>query len=267
MTSHQHPRRFVSAWLVAALVGAAPAPAVAWGAVGHRITGAVAEQLLTPTTARAVAAILQPGETLADAANWADYIRSRPEWKRADPWHYVTALDGAPYSPDAAPPEGDAVTALASYRLVLRDPATGEVERREALRWVLHLVGDLHQPLHVGCRADRGGNDYKVTVWGADGRPTAANIHSVWDRALVIADPRPFGDVARELVGKVGPGDANPDPLAWVAESSALCRALYPADPNVTPEYVAAWHPVALDRLRRAGARIAAVLNEALGDR
>jgi hypothetical protein len=164
---------------VAAVAAALPSPALGWGKTGHRLVGAVADQYLSGLARAHVKQILGV-ETLDEASTWPDEMKSNPDpfWQRtASPWHYVT-VGGFAY--DHAPDEGDAMTALERYSGVLRDPNASREDKQTALRFIVHIVGDLHQPLHAGKPGDRGGNDVKVTWFG---RPT--NLHAVWDSALV----------------------------------------------------------------------------------
>jgi hypothetical protein len=134
-------------------------PAFAWGQNGHRVTGALAEPLLSRKAKAQITAILG-NESLAEASTWADEMRSSPEefWqKTASPWHYVTVPEGKTYVEVGAPPEGDAYTALKQFAVTLKDPKATLAEKQLALRFSIHIIGDLHQPLHVGTRGDRGG--------------------------------------------------------------------------------------------------------------
>ncbi len=161
---------------LAAAAALLPSPALAWGKTGHRVVAAIAQTQLSGLAWAHIREILGPGENLVDAANWPDEMRSDPAkyWqKTTPPWHYVT-LNGIIY--DQAPPEGDALEALDHFRKVLQDPSASLADKQTALRFVVHIVGDLHQPLHVGKCCDRGGNEVKVTYFG---KPT--NLHSVWD--------------------------------------------------------------------------------------
>ena len=255
--------------LVALLCCAVPAsPALAWGQTGHRVTAAIADQYLSGV-ARANVQLLLGTESLARAATWPDDMRSDPAefWqKTASPFHYVTVPAGSSRAATGAPPEGDAVTALARFRDVLRDPNASLEDKRLALRFTIHIIGDLHQPLHAGRPGDRGGNDVKVTLFGA---PT--NLHSVWDSGMIDARSLSHTELAGWLVGAITPDEviawSNPDPEIWIAESVALRETLYPAGVNPKLSYAYAYqHGAALDgRLSRGGVRIAAYLNRLFG--
>lgn len=256
-------RRFILALLCCALPAS---PAFAWGQTGHRVTGAIAENYLSGVARANVRLLLGP-ESLAQAATWPDEMRSDQAefWqKTADPWHYVTVPAGSTHAATGSPPEGDAVAALARFAETLRNPASSPPDKRLALRFVVHIIGDLHQPLHAGRPGDRGGNDVKVT-WFGD--PT--NLHSVWDSKMLDSRQLSHSELAGWLAGSIAPEQviawSNPDPEAWIAESVALRETVYPADPKLSYAYPYR-HRDALDgRLSRAGVRIAAYLNRVFG--
>jgi hypothetical protein len=258
-------RRFIIALLCVALPAS---PALAWGQTGHRVTGAIADHYLSGV-ARANVQLLLGTETLAQAATWPDDMRSDPSefWqKTASPWHYVTVPAGSTHASTGAPPEGDAVTALARFATILRDPKASAADRRMALRFTIHIIGDLHQPLHAGRPGDRGGNDVKVSWFGE-----ASNLHSVWDSGMIDSRQLSHSELAEWLAGAITPEQviawSDPDPEAWVAESVALRETLYPAGVNPKLSYAYAYqHGAEVDgRLERAGVRIAAYLNKIFG--
>ncbi|MBW6527954.1 S1/P1 nuclease [Sphingomonas sp. RHCKR7] len=250
---------------LAALAALLPAPALAWGKTGHRVVAQIADARLTPRAHRAVKAILGV-ETLAEASNWPDTMRSDPApfWQReSTPWHYVTVPPGKRYAEVGAPPEGDAVTALTRFGATLRDPRASLADRQRALRFVVHIVGDLHQPLHAGDGSDRGGNDRKVTFFGR-----ATNLHSVWDSALVDDEQLSFTEMTAWLSARVTPVQARDwavtDPRVWIAESSALRDRVYPAagEDALSYRYVYENTPRMELQLEKGGVRLAAYLNE-----
>lgn len=236
--------------------------ALAWGKTGHRVTGALAEPWLTPEARAAVREILGV-ETLAEASTWPDEMRSAPGafWQEtANPWHYVTVPPGRRYAEVGAPPEGDAVTALARFARTLRDPGASRAERQLALRFAVHLVADLHQPLHVGNGRDRGGNDFEVRWFG---RPS--NLHRLWDTQLVEHEKLSFSEWAAWLGARITPEQAvawsDADPRVWIAESAALRDRVYPEERDLSWDYAFEHLPALKERLSRAGVRIAAWLN------
>lgn len=151
----------------------------AWGKLGHRLTAKLAERHLTEQAAAAVKELLDEGETLADASMWAD-IHKR-EIKGSAPWHFVNVpLDEPRYDARFCPTGGCVVSKIAEFRKVLEDRSKPRAERQQALRFLVHLIGDLHQPLHVGDNGDRGGNSTQVQFF-----KRGSNMHAVWDTLLL----------------------------------------------------------------------------------
>lgn len=258
-------RRYVFALLCCAIPAG---PAFAWGQTGHRVTGAVADHYLSGL-ARANIQLLLGTESLAQAATWPDEMKSDPAefWqKTASPFHYVTVPTGSSRASAGAPPEGDGVTALARFAATLRNPNASLEEKRLALRFSIHIVGDLHQPLHAGRPGDRGGNDVKVSWFG-----DPSNLHSVWDSGMIDSRQLSHSELAGWLVAAIRPEQvvawSSADPEVWIAESVALRETVYPAGVNPKLSYLYAYqHGAELDgRLSRAGVRIAAYLNRIFG--
>ena len=265
------PRRIA---FLALLLGLSAAPAVnAWGEEGHRIVGHLAESGLT-SPARAEVSRLLAGEaepTLAGVSIWADQVREQPAWRHTASWHWVNLPRETPCSFDAdrdCRPRQCIVGAIREQLGVLSDRRKPDAKRREALKFVTHFVGDVHQPFHAGFADDRGGNLEQVR-WQQRGW----NLHALWDSAMVKQAGLAPADYARQLRGNPPlPADATlakatPE-IEWALESCRLIgdEALYPARPQVSRAYMEAKRPLAEQRLRQAGARLAALLNEALGE-
>src|SRR5690348_13493865 len=212
--------------LAIATLALIPSPAFAWGKTGHRVVAAIADTQLSGLARAHVREILGGAESLDEAANWPDEMRSAPSefWqKTATPWHYVT-LNGDVY--EHAPPEGDALQALNHFRSVLRDPKAKLADKQLALRFIVHLVGDLHQPLHVGKCCDKGGNDVKVAWFG---KP--ANLHAVWDSQLVDDEQLSFTELAAKLERQTSDADVvawwDINPRDWISESAQYREQIY----------------------------------------
>jgi hypothetical protein len=250
-------------------------PALAWGKTGHRVVAAIADTQLSGLARAHIREILGGAESLDEAANWPDEMRSAPGvfWqKTATPWHYVT-LNGILY--DHAPPEGDALQALSHFSAVLQDPQASVADQQLALRFIVHLVGDLHQPLHVGKCCDKGGNDVKVSWFG---KPT--NLHAVWDSQLVDEEQYSFTELAAKLERHTSERNVidwwDINPRDWISESAQVREQIYAdippprksdrktkgeALPDLSYGYVFKFTPVMERRLQQAGVRLAAYLN------
>ena len=245
-----------------------PQAALAWGPLGHRVTGQIAQSRLSPRAAAAVQRILGT-EDLAEASTWADEMRSNPEpfWQQtANPWHYVTVPPGKTYAEVGAPPEGDAVTALQGFARTLRDKSATPEQQALALRFAVHVIADLQQPLHAGNGADKGGNTVRVRWFGRD-----TELHAVWDSELPNNKGLSFSEYTLWLTRKLKPEEArawsSADPLVWIAESAALRDRIYPADSKLSYQYVYD-HAAEVDlRLTQGGLRIAAWLNSVFAER
>lgn len=276
-------------------------PALAWSAHGHSMVGDIATRFLTPTATLAVADLLRDDlaadgkpsgrATLGQVASWPDELRATPEQRATGVYHYDDVpICGVPdrrlYCPD-----GKCATAWFTKQLaVLKDPSQPRLARNEALKWITHLVGDLHQPLHASDHDDKGGNDVKITFLGkraddaVEGRtPSPYNLHTAWDRLIPYKMVDERGGYERFLADLPSPetrkawevGDIN----AWAGESFVLARDfVYPTLPThfqckqaitevvpLGPDYYRPASEIAAMQLRKAGVRLAKILNDALG--
>lgn len=260
-----------AALLVATALALLAGEARGWGRVGHRASARLAEGLLTPATKAAIRGLLDPGESLADASTWPDeHRRDLPESAR---WHYVNVPITEPrYDRKFCGQGGCVVSKVADFRAVLGNPAASRDERRKALRFVVHLVQDLHQPVHVGDRKDRGGNDLQVQFFGK-----GSNLHRVWDSGLIEHAYPDEGRAFAKLSGEFTPDfrrDVPAGPVeSWADESLALARDAYDDPATGRPlrpgaklgdAYQSRHLIVAERRLLEASVRLAGVLNATL---
>lgn len=269
-------------WLVL-LVLCAPVMARAWGPTGHRVIARIAENHLSPAARAAVVELAGPAG-LAPISTWADAIRSDPRYvggvagePDTRPWHYINLKTIAEMPSDVSvtmDPNGirDLIGAIRHFEAVLADRGGAAAVRAEALRWLVHLYGDLHQPLHVGLAADRGGNTVDVDWFGE-----RTNLHRVWDSSLIDHTRLSFTEwvqfidhASPDAIKRVQAGDLR----SWVAEGIALRPAIYDwmasgpapdARPRLSYAYADRHRPVVEERLRTAGLRLAARLDALLG--
>jgi hypothetical protein len=237
--------------------------ALAWGPTGHRAVGRIAEHHLTPQAARAVAELIAP-ETLTYVTTWPDEIRSEAEWAKGDPWHWVTVPDGQTYETSQKNPEGDVLEAIGRFQKTLADRNAPRVQRAQALKWLGHLVGDLHMPLHVGRGDDRGGNETLVLWFGEP-----ANLHWVWDGKIIEQSQLSFTELA-ELADHATPEQVRDwqrsGPLDWAGESQRLREQVYTlGDRRLSFKYVHDQWPTVQQRILQAGIRLAGEVNRLLG--
>mgnify|MGYP001032882187 CR=1 FL=1 len=258
----------------AAAVLLTSAPAAAWGPTGHRVTAEIAEDNVSGRTRAEVAAILGT-EGLPEGSTWPDEQRSNPApfWQEsAGPFHYVTLPEGRTVDQLEHPPEGDALTALESFTAILRDDAASQEDKALALRFVVHLVSDLHMPLHAGNGTDRGGNDVIV-----DWFDEVTNLHWVWDEGMILRQQLSYSEYTERLERRIGSEEViawwDADPDIWVAESATLRDRIYPrtsieyglgtadSPAMIGYRYQWTWMPTVEQRLAQSGIRLAAYLD------
>ena len=271
-------RTRVSMLLFAALLAASPA-ALAWSALGHRLVGAIAERHLDPAAEAQVRALLagEPDPTLAGVAYWADALRNDdpPRFKATSRWHYINARGGGcDFDLARDCPDGGCVVAqIQRQRAILADRTQPREARRDALKFLVHLVGDAHQPMHAGDRTDAGGNQYQISLATAlepeDG-VMGTNLQSVWDYYSLGAAGLSLPQYARKLDALPWPPSNEAPlfaPMAWARESCRLVEArhLYPDGHKLDDGYLDAMRPLAEQRIRQAAWRLASILNGALG--
>lgn len=255
--------------LLASLLLLACTPAFAWSEFGHRLVGELAERQLSESARAQIADLLrdEPDASLAAIAPWPDKIRDEEPWTFTARFHYVNIDDDA-CRYDAARDCRDGrciVAAIDRYTAELRDTSLPRKQRAEALKFVVHFVGDVHQPLHAGNRPDQGGNDFQVNL---DGEGT--NLHSVWDNRILRSAKLDLQTYADRLDAQRqrAPGMADGNSAAWAMEScSALAaQAVYPAKPGkLDPSYLVDKRNYVEQRIVQASERLAAVLERALG--
>jgi hypothetical protein len=277
--------RMRRALLLSLLLAAASPSAWAWGALGHRMVGELAERQLDPKAKAEVAALLagEPDPTLAGVANWADELRSSdPErFRQTSRWHYINAKGGGcAFDVARDCPDGNCVVAaIEQQRRILGDPNQPLAARRDALKFLVHFVGDVHQPMHAGDRDDAGGNKYQISL-RTPIQPEAyarqnyvdgvmgTNLHAIWDYYVLASRGLEFRDYADRLQKVPVPAQADDaDPLAWAKESCGLIesRHLYPPGHKLDQRYLEAQRPLAEQRIREAAHRLALLLNQTIG--
>lgn len=270
--------------LVLLLILLLPAPALAWSALGHRLVGELAERQLDPDVRQEIRALLagEPEPSLAGVATWADELRGTDRGRATARWHYVNFPTGTcDYVPARDCPDGDCVIgAIERQRAILADRSQPTAARRDALKFVVHFVGDVHQPMHAGNRGDKGGNDFQISL-RTPIEPEAyardryrdgvmgTNLHAVWDYYVLRSLGLELPAYAKRLAAMPWPPADTPvsPPAAWALESCRLidARGLYPERRVMTHRYLDRMRPLAEQRVRQAAWRLAALLNETLG--
>ncbi|WP_250462143.1 S1/P1 nuclease [Microbulbifer litoralis] len=250
------------------VVSAAAPQVFAWGADGHRIVGQVAWHYLDADTRREVKQLLDSeGEpSLAEASTWADRIRGDESYQWSAPLHYINLpRDWSGYRESRdCPPAGCILKAIERFSGVLADRRRTESERAEALMFLAHFVGDVHQPLHTGLRSDRGGNDIQVTFFGFD-----TNLHWLWDSKLPAGFVGDWHSYAEKAAGDIAPEQRREwlesTPEDWTEESHQLAHEYaYTGKKALGEDYYLRSRPVIAERLNRGGVRLAGLLEQLL---
>lgn|GEM_PF-114488 len=255
-------RRMLKALLLAVLLAM---PLAAWGPRGHRVVGLIAEKHLSDGARREAARLLS-GETLAEVSVWADDVRAEDAWSHTGSWHYVNIPDGVPYERSRMDPKGDVITAIRRYEGVLADRSASRRERATALKFLVHFVADVHQPLHVGRAEDRGGNGIELSWYG---KPS--NLHRVWDSGILAQiglSSRRLAEALDRRLGREALGWRKDSLLDWVDESAEMRPRVYDVRGGKLGErYFERNRGLAEQRLAQAGVRLAALLDRLLGER
>ncbi|TMO75728.1 S1/P1 nuclease [Pseudoalteromonas aurantia] len=256
---------------VIALVGALSSSfnAVAWGQNGHRIIGKVAEEHLTTATVQALTPLLEES-SLAQVSTWADEMRSNNSefWrKKSTKWHYINVKDATKmhshidHSINSKEQVKNILDGIYYGINTLQSDATSIDEKRFALRFLVHLVGDSHQPFHAGRGEDHGGNLIKVTFFG-----DKTNLHSTWDTRLIENERLSYSEFAEfiKTSNKTIISDyLNSEPADWLLESHHISDKVYNLnETEISYGYIYKYMPTVRIRLQQGGIRLAGLLNQ-----
>jgi nuclease S1 len=237
-------------------------PAFPWGRKGHEIVAAIAETQLTDAVRKCIKELLPQGTTLADASKWPDEVGRKIV--DMNPYHFVNfPRDANEYNHQRdCKLRNCIIESIAWYTQVLQSPNAPRNEKRTALRFIAHLVGDIHQPLHAGFAEDRGGNSVEVRFKGRK-----ENLHSLWDTALVELEPGTPAEIAARIQAVVDKDELQQwqqgTPADRALESLAVVRTrVYrlPASGEINASYIESARAVIRIRLAQAGARLAWLL-------
>lgn len=238
--------------------------AKAWGMLGHRVVGEVASKHLNESTKSKIKSILG-NQTLAEVSNWMDDIKSDKAYDSLKPWHYVTIPDGMKYSETNIPPRGDAITGINfAINQLKREDLDPKLEK-EYLMILIHLIGDIHQPLHVGNGEDRGGNQVNVKWFG-----TPSNLHRVWDSDIIDGKLYSYTELTaiinhpthEEIVS--WQSDSVED---WAHQCMEFRSGIYDFGSDYGWEYKYQYNNwgILKDQLLKGGVRLAGILNDIYG--
>lgn len=230
-----------------------------WGQTGHRTIGQIAHNHLSKKALKQIDKILS-GQSIAMVSNFMDEIKSDPAYDSLGAWHYCTIPDGQTYS--GAPEEGDAIEAINTYIKMLKSGKLSKEEEAFSLKCLIHLVGDIHQPLHVGNGTDRGGNDVKVTYFWQP-----SNLHRVWDSGIIDGKSLSYSEYVEwiDTAEKTQVDQWKQDDImVWVNESISYRSQIYDLPESKKINYRYNYDHIATVnlRLQQAGIRLAGVLED-----
>ena len=237
--------------------------AFAWGPTGHRVTGWIADQHISKKVRKELERILG-GQSLAMASTWMDDIRSDSTYDYTSDWHWVTIPEGMTYPGVEKNKNGDLIQTIDRLIAALKTKKLNAKQESEHLKMLIHLIGDIHQPLHVGLGSDRGGNDIKVTWFRSE-----SNLHRVWDSEMIDDTKLSFTELAASL--------DKPDQSKilswqkstindWATESIGYRDNVYHyGNGKLGYKYAYENFHIVRYRLLQAGIRLAGVLNEIYG--
>lgn len=237
---------------------------MAWGQTGHRAIGQVADNHLSKKAKKKIKEILGT-ESLAIVSIWMDEVRSDDHFDHTHDWHWVSIPDGQTYAESKKNSKGDAVEAIERMISALKSDTTSMKGRKEALKFLVHLVGDLHQPLHVGNGKDRGGNSVKVKWFNR-----SSNLHRIWDSGIIDQKGLSYTELAESIdnsskdqIAKWQAGKA----MNWADECMAYRTQVYDIDGKENLSYTYMYKNWALvqQQLNKAGIRLAGILNAIYG--
>ncbi len=234
-----------------------------WGATGHRIVGLIAEYHLSKKAKKNIELILG-NETLAEVSNYMDFIKSDATYRHMSPWHYATIPDGESYT--EAPEEGDVIVTIQRLVSELETKKFTDQDEAFALKCLVHLIGDIHQPLHVGNGEDRGGNDVKLDYFWQ-----SSNLHRVWDSEMIDGQKYSYTEYASWINHPTESELAawsSLEVLDWANESKEArnqCYETVPEDKKLSYRYNYENIELLNQRLLQAGIRLANVLNKIYG--
>jgi hypothetical protein len=243
-------------------------PLYAWGPEGHSLVARLAAAHLTPTASAKVQEILGPGVTMASIASWADQVR--PQRRESAPWHFVDIPIREKHlvMTRDCPKEGCVISKIEEFQRMLADPSLTPAQKKEPLMFLVHFIGDMHQPLHCSDNKDRGGNDVHLDFFNRN-----SNLHSVWDSGLLSrmsGEEAQFTDLSKDLSNSHAKKWGRGTVRDWAEQSHKLgVKVVYGQLPKgepikATPEYEKAADVVIREQIERAAARLAATLNKAL---
>lgn len=239
--------------------------ALDWGKTGHRAVGEIAEKYLSRKAKKKLHKLLN-GHSLAFVSNYADEVKSDTTFRKYGPWHYVNYPFNTTYQKHPKSEVGDIIKAINTCKSKLKDKTLPIQEQRFYLKFLVHLIGDLHQPMHIGLAKDKGGNTFQVQWF-----KRSTNLHKVWDAHMLDEYGMSYTELASNTVklSKLQTKGLQQGSTAlWAEESRELCKKIYnttKVGENLSYRYMYDYMETLRFQLQKGGIRLAAVLNEIYG--
>lgn len=245
------------------ILGCSSLMSYGWGQKGHDTTALIAESHLTPIS-KAVIDELLDGKSIVYYSNWLDNASHTPDYAYSKTWHYKNIDEGQTFETAPLLESGDVVRAIYDQAEILKDPYSSRDDKQLALKIVIHLLGDIHQPMHLGHASDIGGNRHSVKYFGKDN-----NLHSVWDTSLPeSAHKWTFTEWQQQIdrLPEIKQKEIiiNGTPEKWAKETYLIAKDIYektPVGTNISYDYIAEWTPVVEEQFLKGGLRLADLLN------
>lgn len=239
-------------------------PAVAWGPKGHDVVAYIAECHLSKRTRRHVEDTLG-GKSMVSVANWMDNASHTDDYAYTKTWHYVNVdADEQSYAASRKEAKGDVVKAIDDIVARLKSGELTAEEERVELMMLIHIVGDMHCPMHAGHKSDLGGNTIKVKFFGKQQK-----LHSVWDSEIVESAHRWSYSEWQQQIDRISSKEAKRiaqgTPIDWIEKTVILAADIYeqsPSGANLSYDYVHHYTPIIEEQLLKGGIRLAAILEE-----
>lgn len=234
-----------------------------WGQKGHDVTCAIAQKHLTRKAEKKISAILD-GKSIVYWANWMDNASHTPEYQYTSTWHYKNIDADETFKTAQINKDGDVLIAVNEQIAALKSGKLNKEEQALALKFLVHLVGDMHCPMHMGHKSDKGGNRWQVQYFR-----NGTNLHSVWDSGVIeSAHKWTYSEWVEQIDVNSKASDrkmAEGTPESWSKETYEVCKSIYEATPvgsQLSYDYVSEWTETIEDQLLKAGLRLASILND-----
>ncbi|MFK5981333.1 MAG: S1/P1 nuclease [Flavobacteriaceae bacterium] len=233
-----------------------------WGKTGHRTTSEIAEKYLTKKAKKEIDKLLN-GQTLAFVSNYGDEIKSDNSYRKFGSWHYVNFPFDSSYEEHPKSEKGDIIVGIQTCIDVLKNNVSTREDKIFHLKMLVHFIGDLHQPMHIGLADDKGGNDFQVR-WFNQG----TNLHTVWDSKMLESYGMSYTELAsnakrlsKTQVEEIQKGTT----IDWMNESRELCKDIYKTTEvgaKLRYRYSYVYMDTVRFQLQKGGIRLAEVLND-----